>query len=43
VIALRVCTPLILSQSKDESFCSWFDKLTMSDTESDLLAKLKGV
>jgi hypothetical protein len=27
---------LILSLSKDEPFCSWFDKLTTSDTSRDL-------
>jgi len=32
---------LILSSSKDDPFCSWFDKLTTSDVYSDLeLAKL---
>ena len=28
--------PLVLSLSKDEPFCSWFDKLTTSDVYGDL-------
>jgi hypothetical protein len=29
-------SPLILSLSKDEPLCSWFDKLTTSDGNGDL-------
>jgi hypothetical protein len=36
VPSLTLLHTLILSLSKDESFCSWFDKLTTSDVYSDL-------